>query len=392
MILDAATLEQVAAVDRILRGVEGLRAAGPAEDRALRLGLRDQHGRLHDVRRGRRGAAGAPARRGGGRRGRGARDRRSRHASVRAAGGAADRQGGALRDVRRLRRHLRPAPGRAGTARPRRHAERRRVLALPRGDPPWLPVVLALSANSPWFAGALTGMASNRAPVLARAAARRRRRRRSRRTASGSRGSSGSSRLGVAEDYTRIWWDVRPHPKLGTLEVRVARPADRRRAVRRRSRRCCRRCARRRSTAACRQRRDARRPRARRLRAEPLGGGALRASRRSCCIRTVTRFVPASELGAELLELVRLRRRALGGAERARPDRPGRLRGRPAAAAATVRPTRRRGPRRRRSANLSAWPRSPRRSRSAASAARSASCGSRRRSRAPTASSRRTRT
>ena len=32
---------------------------------------------------------------------------------------------------------------------------------------PWLPVVLALSANSPWFAGELTGMASNRAPVLA---------------------------------------------------------------------------------------------------------------------------------------------------------------------------------------------------------------------------------
>ena len=33
--------------------------------------------------------------------------------------------------------------------------------------------------------------------------------------------------LGIAEDYTRIWWDVRPHPKLGTLEVRVAdQPTD----------------------------------------------------------------------------------------------------------------------------------------------------------------------
>src|SRR5262249_40889979 len=32
---------------------------------------------------------------------------------------------------------------------------------------PWLPVVLALSANSPWFAGELNGMASNRAPILA---------------------------------------------------------------------------------------------------------------------------------------------------------------------------------------------------------------------------------
>jgi glutamate---cysteine ligase / carboxylate-amine ligase len=34
-------------------------------------------------------------------------------------------------------------------------------------------------------------------------------------------------RLGVTEDYTRIWWDVRPHPKLGTLEVRVPdQPTD----------------------------------------------------------------------------------------------------------------------------------------------------------------------
>ena len=23
-------------------------------------------------------------------------------------------------------------------------------------------------------------------------------------------------------DYTRVWWDARPHPRLGTLEVRVA--------------------------------------------------------------------------------------------------------------------------------------------------------------------------
>ena len=29
-------------------------------------------------------------------------------------------------------------------------------------------------------------------------------------------------RLGVMPDYTRVWWDARPHPRLGTLEVRVA--------------------------------------------------------------------------------------------------------------------------------------------------------------------------
>jgi carboxylate-amine ligase len=27
--------------------------------------------------------------------------------------------------------------------------------------------------------------------------------------------------MGVSADYTRIWWDVRPHPRFGTLEVRV---------------------------------------------------------------------------------------------------------------------------------------------------------------------------
>ena len=91
---------------------------------------------------------------------------------------------------------------------------------------PWLPVVLALSANSPWYAGELTGMASNRAPVLAelpRAGAP---------PAFASYAEWESwverlARLGVTEDYTRVWWDVRPHPKLGTIEVRVPdQPTD----------------------------------------------------------------------------------------------------------------------------------------------------------------------
>ena len=85
---------------------------------------------------------------------------------------------------------------------------------------PWLPVVLALSANSPWFAGELNGMASNRAPVLAelpRAGGPPL-------FASYAEWEAWVERfvsLGVMEDYTRIWWDVRPHPKLGTLEIRV---------------------------------------------------------------------------------------------------------------------------------------------------------------------------
>jgi len=91
---------------------------------------------------------------------------------------------------------------------------------------PWLPVVLALSANSPWFAGELTGMASNRAPVLTELP----------RTASPPAFESYAAweawverivRLGVIADYTRIWWDIRPHPALGTLEIRMPdQPTD----------------------------------------------------------------------------------------------------------------------------------------------------------------------
>ena len=92
---------------------------------------------------------------------------------------------------------------------------------------PWLPVVLALSANSPWFAGELNGHGVEPRADPRRAAARRRRRRASRRTPTWEEWVERLVRLGVMEDYTRIWWDVRPHPKLGTLEVRVAdQPTD----------------------------------------------------------------------------------------------------------------------------------------------------------------------
>jgi carboxylate-amine ligase len=86
---------------------------------------------------------------------------------------------------------------------------------------PWLPAVLALSANSPFVDGEATGMLSNRAPILAEL------------PRSGAPPAFGSYEaweawverlvaLGVMADYTRIWWDVRPHPRLGTLEVRIA--------------------------------------------------------------------------------------------------------------------------------------------------------------------------
>src|ERR671936_490465 len=84
----------------------------------------------------------------------------------------------------------------------------------------WLPLVLALSANSPFLGGEETGLASSRAEVLAqlpRAAAP---------PAFGSYEEWETFverfvTLGLADGYTRFWWDIRPHPKFGTLEVRA---------------------------------------------------------------------------------------------------------------------------------------------------------------------------
>ena len=83
-----------------------------------------------------------------------------------------------------------------------------------------LPALLALSASSPFWRGDLTGLASSRRMVVA------------------SLPRSGAmprfadyaeyaevvgqlERSGCIADPTQIWWDVRPNPKLGTVEVRV---------------------------------------------------------------------------------------------------------------------------------------------------------------------------
>ena len=83
-----------------------------------------------------------------------------------------------------------------------------------------LPILLALSSNSPFWRGVPTGLMSTRTPIF-----------------------KTFPRVGVppryeswadfrarvefmveakaVEDYTYFWWDVRPHPNLGTVEVRV---------------------------------------------------------------------------------------------------------------------------------------------------------------------------
>jgi carboxylate-amine ligase len=84
----------------------------------------------------------------------------------------------------------------------------------------YLPLLLALSTNSPFWEGERTGLMSSRVPVF-RAFPRE-----------GIPPHYGTyeifshrvelmMRAGAIPDYTWLWWDVRPHPNLGTVETRV---------------------------------------------------------------------------------------------------------------------------------------------------------------------------
>jgi glutamate---cysteine ligase / carboxylate-amine ligase len=83
-----------------------------------------------------------------------------------------------------------------------------------------VPILLALSANSPFWRADVTGLASSRMPIF-RAFPR-----------VGippvydgwddyERRIGFMVESGVIEDYTFLWYDVRPHPNLGTVEVRA---------------------------------------------------------------------------------------------------------------------------------------------------------------------------
>jgi carboxylate-amine ligase len=85
---------------------------------------------------------------------------------------------------------------------------------------PWLPLVLALSANSPYFEGRDTGMLSIRAEVLG-FLPRRGAPPAFRSYADWERFVERMTATGLANDYTSFWWDVRLHPRFGTLEVRA---------------------------------------------------------------------------------------------------------------------------------------------------------------------------
>ena len=84
----------------------------------------------------------------------------------------------------------------------------------------YLPLLQALSANSPFRAGADSGHASARTSVV-RSYPRFEVPRRFRDYEDFCRVADQLIVAAGVDDYTYIWWDVRPHPRLGTVEVRA---------------------------------------------------------------------------------------------------------------------------------------------------------------------------
>jgi carboxylate-amine ligase len=85
---------------------------------------------------------------------------------------------------------------------------------------PQLAPLLALSASSPFWRGEPTGLASSRQIVFAAFP----------RSGPPPRFANYDDyaavvgqleQTGCIADYTHIWWDIRPHPRLGTIEVRI---------------------------------------------------------------------------------------------------------------------------------------------------------------------------
>jgi carboxylate-amine ligase len=83
-----------------------------------------------------------------------------------------------------------------------------------------LPVLLGLSANSPFWRAGATGMASTRTPIF-RAFPRVGIPPTYANWEDYTRRIDFMVQAGVIQDYTYLWHDVRPHAKFGTVEVRV---------------------------------------------------------------------------------------------------------------------------------------------------------------------------
>jgi carboxylate-amine ligase len=85
---------------------------------------------------------------------------------------------------------------------------------------PQLAPLLALSSSSPFWRGEPTGLASSRQMVFS-AFPRSGPPPRFRDYADYAEVVGELERTGCIADYTHIWWDIRPHPRLGTIEIRI---------------------------------------------------------------------------------------------------------------------------------------------------------------------------
>jgi len=83
----------------------------------------------------------------------------------------------------------------------------------------WLPLLQGLAANSPWWFGIDSGLASARA-ALVRAYPGRGIPRALRDAADWEELVDTMTAAGELPDYTFLWWDLRLHPRHGTVEVR----------------------------------------------------------------------------------------------------------------------------------------------------------------------------
>jgi glutamate---cysteine ligase / carboxylate-amine ligase len=84
----------------------------------------------------------------------------------------------------------------------------------------WIPLLQALSANSPFWYGRDSGLASTRS-VICNSFPRAGTPRSFADYSDFALTVEQLSALGECSDYSYLWWDVRPHPRLGTLEIRA---------------------------------------------------------------------------------------------------------------------------------------------------------------------------
>jgi glutamate---cysteine ligase / carboxylate-amine ligase len=99
-------------------------------------------------------------------------------------------------------------------------ADAEEAIHVANGLRPYIPLLIALSANSPLWRGEPTGLMSSRVPIF-RAFPRVGLPPRFEGWADFERRVETLSESGAIEDYTFLWYDVRPHPRLGTVEIRA---------------------------------------------------------------------------------------------------------------------------------------------------------------------------